>query len=237
MLTHRDFFDLTDFPFPALFRDDVWVWEVLDDLGPWMKQFFAENGARRDGKIAATAALHGEHIWIEDGALIEDHVCIHGPAIICRGAEIKQGAFLRDNCLIGPGAIFGHACEMKNSILLNDAKAPHFAYVGDSVLGVDTNLGAGTKLSNLPVSSEKDAAGQRTIIEIMIDGEQISTGRAKLGAIIGDHSQTGCNSVTNPGTLIGRNTLVYPNVSLAKGFYPADSIVKLRQTTRIVARH
>ncbi len=236
MLTHRDFFDLSGFPYADLFRDDVWVWQTLDDLGPWMKQFFAANGSRRDGNIADSAVLIGDDIWIEEGATIQDQVCIQGPAIICRGAVVGQGAFLRDCCIVGPEAIIGHAGEMKNSVLLNEAKAPHFAYVGDSILGVDTNLGAGTKLSNLPVSSAKDETGARTVIELMIDGERLSTGRAKLGAIIGDRSQTGCNSVTNPGTLIGRDTLVYPNVSLAKGYYPDQSIVKLRQTLEIVAR-
>lgn len=235
MLTHRDFFDLSDFPFADVFPDDVWVWETLDELKPWLARFLAANPPVRDGQIADSAVLKGD-VWVEDGAVIEDQVCILGPAIICRGAEIKQGAYVRDGCIIGPDAVVGHTTEVKHAILLNEAKAPHFAYVGDSILGVDTNLGAGTKLSNLPVSSEKDETGQRTLIEIVINGERISTGRSKLGAIIGDRSQTGCNSVTNPGTLIGRDTLVYPNVSLAKGYYPDSSIVKLRQTLDIVAR-
>lgn len=236
MLTYRDFFDLTDFPFPDLFRDDVWVWEALGDLKPWLLAYFREHGGRIDGTVASTAALHGDNIIVEEGAVIEDHVCISGPAIICRGAEVKQGAFLRDACIVGPDAVMGHAGEMKNSILLNEAKAPHFAYVGDSILGVDTNLGAGTKLSNLPVSSTKDDDGKRSTISILVAGEQVDTGRAKLGAIIGDRSQTGCNSVTNPGTLIGKDTLIYPNVSLAKGYYPDQQIVKLRQEIEVVAR-
>ncbi|MDZ7685091.1 MAG: hypothetical protein U5O39_08895 [Gammaproteobacteria bacterium] len=107
----------------------------------------------------------------------------------------------------------------------------------DSVLGVDTNLGAGTKLSNLPVSSGKDEHGARSTIALLVDGERIDTNLAKLGAIIGDRSQTGCNSVTNPGTLIGKDALIYPNVSLAKGYYPDNSIIKLRQQIEIVARH
>lgn len=235
MLTHRDFFDRSLFPFPDLFADDEWVWQALVRLGPWLDDYFSRNEPVIAGTVATSAVLYG-NVLVEEGAVIEDHVCIHGPAIICAGAEVKQGALLRDHCIVGPGAIMGHAGEMKNSILMAGARAPHFAYVGDSILGNDTNLGAGTKLSNLPVSSEKDAGGKRPTISILVNGELVDTGLAKLGAVIGDGSQTGCNSVTNPGTLIGRNTLVYPNVSLAKGYYPDDSIVKLRQTLEVVAR-
>lgn len=235
MLTHHDFFDLEGFPYRTVFADDEWVWQTLSRLEPWLDSFFREHAARRGGDIATSAVLEGD-VYVEDGACIEDHVVIRGPAIIGAGAEIRQGALLRDYCIVGPGAELGHAGEMKHSILLNEAKAPHFAYIGDSILGAGTNLGAGTKLSNLPVSSAKDASGLRPTIALQIDGEPIDTGLAKLGAIIGDRSQIGCNSVTNPGTLIGKDTLIYPNVSVAKGYYAANSIVKLRQQLEVVAR-
>ncbi len=125
----------------------------------------------------------------------------------------------------------------KNSLFLPQASAPHFNYVGDSILGHRINLGAGTKLSNLTLVSEKDTlTRQRPTIKLAIEGDVVDTGLAKLGTILGDDAQTGCNSVMNPGCLIGRNTLVYANVSLRKGYYPPHSIIKLRQSSEIVTR-
>jgi len=127
---------------------------------------------------------------------------------------------------------------LKPSIACFYPRHPHFNYVGDSILGHRINLGAGTKLSNLTLVSEKDAlTRQRPSIKLAIEGEEIDTGLAKLGAILGDDAQTGCNSVLNPGCLIGRNTLVYANVSLRKGYYPPHSLIKLRQSIEIVSRH
>lgn len=236
MLKPEHFFDLEDFSHAAAFREEDWVWRAVADLGAYLASWFADNDAVVDGEVADTARLHGD-VSIGEGTIVEDGVCINGPAIIGRNCEIRQGAYIRGEAILGDGAVLGHASELKNSIMLNDAKAPHFAYVGDSVLGRDVNLGAGTKLSNLAVSSEKDASGKRPTIHILIDGERVDTGLAKLGAIIGDYSQTGCNAVTNPGVLIGRNTLVYPNTSVAKGYYPDNVILKLRQETELVSRH
>jgi NDP-sugar pyrophosphorylase family protein len=144
---------------------------------------------------------------------------------------------VRSYSLIGRGCVVGHATEVKHSILLPGAHAPHFNYVGDSILGRSSNLGAGTKLSNLTVVSVKDPVpGKRPTLKIIIDGETYDTGLAKLGAILGDGVQTGCNSVLNPGVLIGPRTLVYANASLPKGYYPADTIIKLRQTIEYAER-
>jgi NDP-sugar pyrophosphorylase family protein len=237
MLKAQDFFDLTGFPHADVFENEAWVWEALDRLHDYLVEWFEKNDTEIRGSIAQTATLHGADIYIGEGTIVEDGACIHGPTIIGSHCEIRQGAYIRGDAILGDGAVLGHASELKNSILLPDAKAPHFAYVGDSILGRDVNLGAGTKLSNLAVSSDKDAAGKRPTIHIPINGERIDTGLTKLGAIIGDYSQTGCNAVTNPGTLIGQNTLVYPNLSLAKGHYPNNAIVKLRQETEIVPRN
>lgn len=137
-----------------------------------------------------------------------------------------------------PGAILGHASEAKNSLFLPKSTAPHFSYVGDSILGHRVNLGAGTKLSNLGILSEKDkVTGKRPSIHLTINGTDYDTGLAKLGAILGDDAQTGCNSVLNPGCLIGRETLVYANASLRKGYYPPRSIIKLRQTIEIAIKN
>ena len=163
---------------------------------------------------------------------------IQGPTVIGKNCEIRHGAYIRGNVVLGDNAIVGHNTELKNTVMLENAHAPHFSYLGDSILGMDTNLGAGTKLSNLPVNSKKDPqTGKRTTIKLNIEGEIIDTGLAKFGAILGDSSQTGCNCVTNPGCVIGARTWVYPLMSLNKGYYPADSLIKLRQTLEIAKRH
>jgi NDP-sugar pyrophosphorylase family protein len=125
---------------------------------------------------------------------------------------------------------------VKSSVLLDGAKAPHLAYVGDSILGRDVNLGAGTKLSNLAMKAPAAAMGGKATVSVTIEGRSYDTGRAKLGAILGDHVETGCNAVTNPGCLIGPRTAVYPNASLRPGYYPPDSIVKLRQKLVVIER-
>jgi NDP-sugar pyrophosphorylase family protein len=235
-LTATDFFELADFDHATLMRKESWVWQCLADLDAYLAQWFEQNDSIKGGEVATTARLHGNNISIGEGTIIEDGVCIVGPTIIGKNCEIRHGAYVRGNVILGDNAVLGHASEIKNSILLNHAKAPHFAYVGDSILGNAVNLGAGTKLSNLAVSSEKNPQGERPTISIPINGELIDTGLAKLGAIIGDYSQTGCNAVTNPGTLIGKNTLIYPNLSLSKGYYADNKIVKLRQEIESVTR-
>lgn len=237
MLRPSDFFDLANFSHRAVFREDDWVWRAITDLHPYLVEFFKSNDGTIKGRVSDTARLHGTDIIIGEGTIVEDGATIYGPAIIGANCEIRQGAYIRGDAILGDGSVLGHASELKNAILLDGAKAPHFAYVGDSILGREVNLGAGTKLSNLAVNSEKDEAGKRPTIHLMINGERVDTGLAKMGAIIGDYSQTGCNSVTNPGTLIGRNTLVYPNMAVAKGYYADNLVVKLRQQIETAARH
>ena len=236
MLRPNDFFDLDTFEHAGVFAENDWVWQALAQLPRWLEDWFVNHPGEIRGQISPHAILHGDNISIGEGTVVEDGVSITGPTIIGRNCEIRQGAYIRGDAIVGDNAVLGHASELKGSIMLNGAKAPHFAYVGDSILGHEVNLGAGTRLSNLAVSSEKDAAGKRPSIRIPINGELVDTGLTKLGAIIGDWSQTGCNTVTNPGTLIGKRTLVYANTSLAKGYYKDDQIVKLRQTLDIVSR-
>jgi NDP-sugar pyrophosphorylase family protein len=177
-------------------------------------------------------------IHIARGACIEPGAYVLGPAYIGEGAVVRHGAFVRENVIMLPGSVLGHASEAKRSLFLPGAHAPHFNYIGDSILGHRTNLGAGTKLSNLTLVSEKDpATGKRPAVMLTIDGETYDTGLAKFGAILGDGVQTGCNVVLNPGCLLGRGSLVYANTSLHKGYYPANSIIKLRQEREVVSRH
>jgi len=237
MLSPTKFFNLSTFAHCALFEGANNVWEPLTSLDAYLVSWFqTHDPSLADVSVAQTARIYGD-VYIGPGSVVEDGVCIMGPTIIGENCEIRQGAYIRGDCLMGDRCVLGHASELKNSIMLNDAKAPHFAYVGDSILGNNVNLGAGTKLSNLSVASEKEiSTGQRPTIKIVIDTEEVDTGLAKLGAIIGDDAQTGCNAVTNPGTLIGKNSLVYANTSVSKGLIPENSIVKLRQVTEIATR-
>ena len=143
---------------------------------------------------------------------------IKGPSVIGEDCEVRQGAYMRGNCLVGNGCVVGHATEMKGSIMLDGAKAGHFAYIGDSILGRDVNLGAGTKLANLRMIPGS--------IVLRSGNERYDTGRRKLGAILGDQTETGCNSVTSPGTLMGPRSIVYPAMSVSGGCYPAKTYVR-----------
>jgi NDP-sugar pyrophosphorylase family protein len=173
----------------------------------------------REGAIVfyAGACLLDEDISVGPGSVVEPGALIKGPTIIGSCCEIRQGAYLRGHCLVGDRCVLGHTTEMKHSAMLNDAKAGHFAYIGDSILGNRTNLGAGTKLANLKITG--------TPVGIRKDKEMYDTGLRKLGAIVGDDSETGCNSVTNPGTLLGRRCLVLPALSVKSGYYPDSSII------------
>ncbi|MCB0036341.1 MAG: hypothetical protein KDE51_20055 [Anaerolineales bacterium] len=236
MLKPSDFFDLTN-PFVAnLFANCDYVWDVLKKLEALVAELTAGKQTIL-GEVMDGAYISERPLYIGEGARIEPGAYVHGPAYIAPGAVVRHGAFVRENMIVLEGAIIGHATELKNSILLPRAHAPHFNYVGDSVLGHHVNLGAGTKLSNLTLVSEKDQeTGQRPNIIINVGADAYDTGLPKLGAIMGDDSQTGCNSVLNPGCLVGRRSLVYANMSLRKGYYPPDSVMKLRQNTKIMPR-
>lgn len=236
MLKPSDFFDLQEPSIAPLFEGCEYVWDALKHLEESVAEL-TKGQQTILGEVMEGAYLSGRAIYIGAGARIEPGAYVHGPAYIAPGAVVRHGAFVRENVILLPGAILGHATEAKHSILLPHAHAPHFNYVGDSILGQHVNLGAGTKLSNLTLVSEKDeATGQRPTIVINIGSEAYDTGLEKLGAIMGDGSQTGCNSVLNPGCLIGRRSLVYANMSLRKGYYPPDSVMKLRQNTKVMPR-
>jgi bifunctional N-acetylglucosamine-1-phosphate-uridyltransferase/glucosamine-1-phosphate-acetyltransferase GlmU-like protein len=168
--------------------------------------------------LMAGATLVGERIDIGRGVLVESGAMIKSPAIIGDFCEVRQGAYLRGYCLAAKRCVLGHATEIKHSIFLNDAKAGHFAYLGDSILGSDTNLGAGTKFANL-----RFLPGTITIFH---GGERIDTNLRKLGAILGDTCQTGCNSVTSPGTLMAKGAILMPNATAKSGYHQEKSVLK-----------
>ena len=161
--------------------------------------------------------LCGDDIEIGDGALVESGALIKGPTIIGPRSEVRQAAYVRGGVMSSPGSIIGHATEAKNVLMLDGAKAGHFAYLGDSVLGREVNLGAGTRLANLKMNSQP--------CTFSFEGESFKVERRKFGAIIGDRVETGCNAVINPGTLLGRSARVLPNSSLAPGYRPGRSFL------------
>lgn len=168
--------------------------------------------------IMAGVVLQGNEFSLGKGVLIESGAFIRGPVIIGDFTEIRQGAYLRGNCLIGKRCVVGHVTEVKHTIFLDDAKAGHFAYLGDTILGNQVNLGAGTKMANLRFVSGN--VGVRT------PEGTVDSGLRKFGAILGDMVQTGCNSVTNPGTLIGRRSFLLPNTTASSGYHPDNSMIR-----------
>ena len=169
--------------------------------------------------IYAGAVLMDDEIQIGKGTVIEPGTLIKGPAIILNNTEVRQGAYLRGNIMVGNKCVVGHTTEMKSAVMLGESKAGHFAYIGDSILG-KVNLGAGTKLANLKIVASP--------VVLNINGAKYETGLKKFGAILGDGVEIGCNTVTAPGTLLGKSVLVYPNVN-ARGYHPPNTVIKLKQ--------
>jgi UDP-N-acetylglucosamine diphosphorylase / glucose-1-phosphate thymidylyltransferase / UDP-N-acetylgalactosamine diphosphorylase / glucosamine-1-phosphate N-acetyltransferase / galactosamine-1-phosphate N-acetyltransferase len=178
-----------------------------------------------EARLLPEVHLAGDRIAIGRGARIHPGVVLEGPLHVGRDVEIRPGAYIHAGVWIGDGCVVGANSEIKRSILLPGARAPHLNYVGDSVLGAGANLGAGTILSNF-----RHDGG-----EVRIAGTP--SGRRKLSAVLGDGVLTGCNCVLHPGVVVGRDTVLYPGVQLRSGVYPAQSVVKLRQEIEVVARH
>jgi NDP-sugar pyrophosphorylase family protein len=236
MIHPSDFFNFGDAATAELFRGCDYVWQALAQLDIHVERLLGDKRTIL-GKVMDGAYVSERAVYIGEGARIEPGAYVLGPAYIGQGVVVRHGAYIRENVIMMPGSVLGHAGEVKRSIFLPRAHAPHFNYVGDSIVGQRVNLGAGTRLSNLTLTSVKDpVSGKRPTIELEIGGEIYDTGLSKLGAILGDDAQTGCNAVLNPGCLVGPNTLIYANLSLRKGLYPANSVVKLRQTIEIAER-
>lgn len=212
-LPPSELFDLDGFAHAALFDGVGSVWEVLRKLHAYLGSAMSP-GIR--GRVEPGAYLLGDDIEIGEGTVVEAGAYVRGPAIIGRSCEIRNGAYVRGDVLVGDRCVVGHTTEVKGSIFLDDAKAGHFAYIGDSVLGNHVNLGAGTKLANLKLTADE-------IVLRLEGGARVPSGTRKLGAIMGDGCQTGCNSVTSPGTILGKRTFVYPCVAVRAGAYPAGS--------------
>ncbi len=208
-LTLRTFVDLSKCLHGAQFLDENPFAYVGKALGSWLERFLTEQGVGDGplirGKVHPAAFIQGR-VLIDEGATVEPTAFIQGPCYVGPGAEVRHGAYIRGNVYVGPKAVVGHTTEVKGAVFFDHAKAGHFAYVGDSILGRDTNLGAGTKLANLGL------ARQTIRVKHPVSGELVSTGLTKFSAIMGDESQTGCNAVLSPGTLLMPRTMVLPCV-------------------------
>ena len=201
-------------------------WELLGD---GLDDIFARlPGQAIQSPPGPDVRLLGDRIVIGKGVRLEAGAVVEGPVVIGDGTLVRPGAFVRGGCWIGEGCVVGANTELKRAVLLPGAKAPHLAYVGDSILGAGVNLGAGTILSNF-----RHDGGE---ISIPVGERRLRTGRRKLGAVLGDGVRTGCNSVLSPGVVIGRGTQIYAGVVLRPGLYPADSVIKLRQELVVVDR-
>jgi len=218
------FFDLAGWERATLWADGDAVWSVLGDA---LKAYLrARSTWEIKSPIPPGVHLMGENIDIAEDCRIEPGALILGPVVIGRGTIIRTGAYVRENVVIGDGAIVGAHSEIKGSILFPGAKAPHQNYVGDSILGRDVNLGAGTICSNVKNIGREVSFRDRD--------EVVHTGLRKFGAILGDDCKTGCNTVLNPGVLMGPGSVTYPNATLRSGVYPAGTLVKVRQQQQTV---
>ena len=195
-----------------LLESVTYPWEAL----PKIAEFIVELGNKLDSNVYDKI---GEDIWIAKNAKVASTAYIHGPAIIGENAEIRHCAFIRGKAIVGEEAVVGNSTELKNVILFNKVQVPHYNYVGDSILGYKSHMGAGSITSN--VKSDKK------LIIIKNGEEEIETGMKKIGAMLGDEVEVGCGSVLNPGTIVGKNTNIYP-LSSVRGVVPGKSIYKNR---------
>ena len=209
-LTVKENYSLDQTIAKDIFNGVTYPWEVL----PKISSFILELGATLSED---EYEKRGENVWVAKSAKVAPTAFINGPAIIGKDAEVRHCAFIRGNVIVGEGAVVGNSTELKNAVLFNKVQVPHYNYVGDAVLGYKSHMGAGSICSN--VKSDKK-------LVVVKDGdEKIETGLKKFGAMLGDHVEVGCGSVLNPGTVIGRNTNIYP-LSPVRGCIPADSIYK-----------
>ena len=211
-LKNENLFTLKETIAKEIFKGHDYPWEII----PFISDFILRLGRLLPEERYVEVR---KNIWIAKNAMIAPTACINGPVIIDEGAEIRHCAFIRGSAVIGKQAVVGNSTEIKNAILFNGVQVPHFNYVGDSILGYRAHMGAGAVTSN--VKSDHSS------VTIQVNKDEIVTGLEKLGAALGDFAEIGCNSVLNPGSVIGRHSTVYPT-SMIRGFVPSNSIYKSR---------
>ena len=205
-----ELFDLNETIAKDIFEGAEYPWEVL----PKISEFIVKLG---NTLSEDEYEKRGENIWVAKDADVAPTAFLNGPLIIGKSATVRHCAFIRGNAIVGEGAVVGNSTELKNVILFNKVQVPHYNYVGDSILGYKSHMGAGSITSN--VKSDK------TLVTIKDGSEKYETGLKKMGAVLGDNVEVGCNSVLNPGTVVGRCSNIYP-LSMVRGFVPANSIYK-----------
>lgn len=215
----NELLDLKETVAYELFEKCTYPWEVLAQIGDEILRIGQALPQKEYDRI-------GEDVWIAKTAKVAKTAYINGPTIIGKYAEVRHCAYIRGNAIIGEEAVVGNSTELKNSILFNKVQVPHFNYVGDSILGYGSHMGAGSITSN--VKSDK------TPVKVNMEADKIVTGLKKFGAILGDHVEVGCNAVLNPGTVVGRDASIYP-LSMVRGYVPAGSIYK--KVGEIVSKH
>lgn len=218
-VTIKELYDLTETAAKPLLESVTYPWEAL----PKIKDFIIELGNSLDPE---EYEKRGENIWIHKSATVFDSAYIAGPCIIGKDTEVRQCAFIRGSALVGDNCVVGNSTELKNVIIFNNVQVPHYNYVGDSILGFHSHMGAGSITSN--VKSDK------TLVHVKGADFDIATGMKKFGAMLGDYVEVGCNSVLNPGTVIGSHSNIYP-LSRVRGYVPSNSIYKARND--IVTKH
>ena len=218
-VTIKELYDLTETAAKPLLESVTYPWEAL----PKIKDFIIELGNSLDPE---EYEKRGENIWIHKSATVFDSAYIAGPCIIGKDTEVRQCAFIRGSALVGDNCVVGNSTELKNVIIFNNLQVPHYNYVGDSILGFHSHMGAGSITSN--VKSDK------TLVHVKGADFDIATGMKKFGAMLGDYVEVGCNSVLNPGTVIGSHSNIYP-LSRVRGYVPSNSIYK--DQNDIVTKH
>lgn len=193
-----------------LFADKEYPWQALPEISGFILKL-GENLPKDE------YTLYGENIWVGKNVKIAQTASLQGPLIIDSGAEIRHCAYIRGSVIIGKNSVVGNSTELKNSVLFDGVQVPHYNYVGDSVLGYKSHMGAGAVTSNVK--------GDKTQIKVRYGGDSISTGLKKFGGILGDYCEVGCSAVLNPGTVLGKNCQIYP-LSMVRGFVPENSIYK-----------
>lgn len=209
-LKNKSLFNMDETIAKDIFEQAVYPWEIL----PLIKDFIPVLGASLSPE---EYDMPQEQVWIAKSAVIAPTATINGPCIIGKHTEVRPRAFIRGNAIVGENCVVGNSTELKNVILFNNVQVPHYNYVGDSILGYKSHMGAGSITSN--VKSDK------TMVTLRYEGDVIETGLKKMGAILGNYVEVGCNSVLNPGSIIGSNTNVYP-LSMVRGYIPKGSIYK-----------
>jgi NDP-sugar pyrophosphorylase family protein len=206
-----------------LFENQKYVWDALTQISSYLK--FRLKPAILGELVGKPFISDG--VFVGSGTIIEQGAMLKGPAWIGANCHVRSGCYIRENVIVGDGVVMGNSCEFKNCILFDEAQVPHFNYVGDSILGYRAHLGAGVILSNVKLDHRE--------IHVVANDGSIATGLKKFGAIVGDRTEIGCNAVINPGTVLGRDCIIYPGANY-RGVLPASSIVKIRQNIQVLTR-